>query len=245
VRERLVAGSRVRTIQPGDLLAMVGDDVNETYFPTTATLSILAEPDEATIVEASTVGREGAADVFAAIGALKSAHRLIGQVPGDAIVLEAKAVRDEVGVPGRTQTLIFSYIQALYAQAAISAACNVKHHIEQRAARWLLQTHDRAGGDTFELKQEFLAVMLGAARPVVSLAAAALRGGGPSRLHARRRHGPRSGRSRSQGVLVLRADPAPVLPRRPAVGLLSTLPPAVAHWTPWTTSDCWSGPSRP
>jgi CRP-like cAMP-binding protein len=68
--------------------------------------------------------------------------------------------------------------KALYAQAAISAGCNAKHHIEQRAARWLLQTHDRVDSDTFQLKQEFLAFMLGSARPTVSLTAAALRAEG-------------------------------------------------------------------
>ena len=178
VRERLAAVSRVRALHSGELLSSVGDDVVETYFPTTATLSILAEPDENTIVEASTVGREGAADVLAAIGALKSAQRLIGQVPGDVVVLDVEVLREEVAAPGRTQVLIFSYIQALYAQAAISAACNANHHIEQRAARWLLQTHDRGEGDSFELKQEFLAFMLGSARPTVSLTAAALRAEG-------------------------------------------------------------------
>ena len=178
VRGCFVAASRVRRVDPGQTLAGVGEDVRETYFPTSATLSILAEPDEATTVEASTVGREGAADIFAALGALKSAQRLIGQVPGDVLALDTKVLRDEVAAPGRTQTLIFSYIQALYAQAAISAACNAKHHIEQRAARWLLQTHDRADDATFELKQEFLAFMLGAARPTVSLTAAALRAEG-------------------------------------------------------------------
>jgi CRP-like cAMP-binding protein len=50
--------------------------------------------------------------------------------------------------------------------------------VNERAARWLLQTHDRADGDTFQLKHEFLAFMLGTARPTVSLAAETLKAAG-------------------------------------------------------------------
>jgi CRP-like cAMP-binding protein len=178
VHEALMAGSSVRNIRAGEVFVQVGDDVTEAFFPTSGTLSLLAEPDDESIVEASSIGREGAADVFAALGALKSVHRLIGQVPGEAIVVNAKMLRDTALVPGRPQTLIFSYIQALFAQAAISVACIGKHYVDQRAARWLLQTHDRADGDAFQLKQEFLAFMLGTARPTVSLAAATLKNAG-------------------------------------------------------------------
>ena len=37
------------------------------------------------------------------------------------------------------------------------------------ARRWLLQTHDRVDGDEFQLKHEFLAIMLGSHRPTVTL----------------------------------------------------------------------------
>jgi CRP-like cAMP-binding protein len=175
VREAILVNSRVRKIGAGELLVSVGDEVKDAYFPLSGTLSIIAEPDDSSIVEAGSVGREGAADVFAALGALKSVHRMIGQVPGEAIAADAKLLRIHALEPGLAQTLLFSYIQALYAQAAISVACIGKHRVNERAARWLLQTHDRADGDTFQLKQEFLAIMLGVARPTVSLAAETLK----------------------------------------------------------------------
>jgi CRP-like cAMP-binding protein len=178
VREAMLVGSRVRRFDAGDAFVDVGDDVTETYFPTSGTLSLLAEPDAESIVEAGTIGYEGAADVFAALGALRSVHRMIGQVPGEVIVVEGKLLRAHALEPGRPQTLLFSYIQALFAQAAISVACIGKHTANERAARWLLQTHDHVHGNTFELKQEFLAFMLGASRPTVSLAAETLKAAG-------------------------------------------------------------------
>lgn len=39
-------------------------------------------------------------------------------------------------------------------------ACNRRHPIVQRCARWLLMTHDRVETDQFQLTQEFLAQML-------------------------------------------------------------------------------------
>ena len=93
-------------------------------------------------------------------------------------VIGHDALSECMSADERTKTLIFSYVQALYSQTALSAACNAKHHVDQRAARWLLQTHDRIDGDTFFLKQEFLAFMIGVTRPSVSLAAETLQKAG-------------------------------------------------------------------
>jgi CRP-like cAMP-binding protein len=53
-------------------------------------------------------------------------------------------------------------------------ACNALHNVTQRACRWLLQTRDRVEDDSFSLKQEFLAVMLGVQRPTVTVVLRAL-----------------------------------------------------------------------
>ena len=63
-------------------------------------------------------------------------------------------------------------------QVSQGVACNGGHEIPQRTARWLLQTHDRANGDAFELTQEFLADMLGVTRPSVTVAARVLQRAG-------------------------------------------------------------------
>ena len=57
-------------------------------------------------------------------------------------------------------------------------ACNAVHSVEQRLAKWLLMAHDRVASDTFPLTQEFLAMMLGAARPTVTIVAGALQRAG-------------------------------------------------------------------
>ena len=59
-------------------------------------------------------------------------------------------------------------------QIARSAACNRLHTIEQRAGRWILQTHDRVGSDSFLLVRTFLAQMLGEEAEAVGAATARL-----------------------------------------------------------------------
>jgi CRP-like cAMP-binding protein len=52
------------------------------------------------------------------------------------------------------------------------------HSVEQRLARWLLLAHDRMARDEFPLTQEFVAMMLGAARPTVTVVAGTLQKAG-------------------------------------------------------------------
>jgi CRP-like cAMP-binding protein len=66
------------------------------------------------------------------------------------------------------------YGGVMFAFLAQSAACNRAHHVDERLARWLLMTHDQAGGDDFRITQEFLAQMLGVSRPSVAVSAAVL-----------------------------------------------------------------------
>jgi hypothetical protein len=58
------------------------------------------------------------------------------------------------------------------------AACNRLHALEQRLCRWLRLIHDRVQGEEFPMRQEFLAQMLGVARPTVSIAAGMLQKAG-------------------------------------------------------------------
>jgi CRP-like cAMP-binding protein len=156
-----------------------GDEVDRVLFPVSGALSILAEPgSDGRRVEAATVGREGVANIHAALGSRVAGQQLIGQVVGEAIAIDAEIFVKFMGEGERLRSLVSGYIEAVFAQTALSAACNALHHLNERCARWLLITHDRVDSDTFDLTHELLAVMLGVTRPSVSVAAKTLQAAG-------------------------------------------------------------------
>ena len=68
------------------------------------------------------------------------------------------------------------YTQTVISQVSQVLACNQRHTVSRRCARWLLMAHDRVGADRFTLTQDFLGQMLGAQRPTVSITARRLQG---------------------------------------------------------------------
>ena len=69
-------------------------------------------------------------------------------------------------------------------QAQQNAACHALHSVRGRLCRWLLQSQDMIGSDTFILTQEFLSHMLGVRRNTVSVEAHAVQQAGLIRYRA-------------------------------------------------------------
>jgi CRP-like cAMP-binding protein len=109
-----------------------------------------------------------------ALGAKTTSTRALVQLPGSAMRMKAGALREELKRGGALPNALRRYSHALFTQVSQSAACVSAHPVEKRLARWLLMTHDHAPGDEFEMKHEFLAMMLGVTRSVVTRAAVRL-----------------------------------------------------------------------
>lgn len=148
--------------------------IENVYFVEHGVVSILGLLDDGSAVETATVGHEGMAGIPVFLGAMQMSGQAFAQVPGDAWRMPSAALREEVRRRTPLADLLGRYTQALFTLVAQSSACNRRHGIEERCARWLLMTHDRVGQDTFELTQLFLSQMLGVRRATVSEAAAGL-----------------------------------------------------------------------
>ena len=97
--------------------------------------------------------------------------------------MHVDAFRREIERRGAFHELMTHFTQALYGFVAQSTACNAVHSVEQRLARWLLMARDRMGRDDFPLTQEFVAMMLGASRPTVTVVAGTLQKAGLITYH--------------------------------------------------------------
>jgi CRP-like cAMP-binding protein len=159
----------------GRIIAEPGDPVEHVYFPTSGVVSIVTIMEDGRSVESLTVGREGAVGLLAAFGDTKSVSRAIIQIPGAAQRIRADHLREAAARDPSIMSVVVRYAQAVEAQLHQAAACNALHHIEARLCRWLLTCEDRTGDSVLPLTHEFLALMLGAQRTSVTLAAQAVK----------------------------------------------------------------------
>ena len=145
-------------------------------------MSIVSETAEGQSVEVATVGREGMIGAAAFLGSAISPLRTMCQVAGPALVGRTADLVEEDGESAFRATIL-RYSHTMLIQASVAAACNRLHPLEQRAARWLLTTSDSLEQSRFTLTHEFFAMMLGAHRPSVSLAAQMLQQAGLTTYH--------------------------------------------------------------
>ena len=165
------------------ILYSAGEQLRGIYFPLTGVGSVIATMSDGAIVEVGTVGNEGFVGLPAFYGGDHSPFETIVQVPGQFARLAIEPFQTALRPETVLYTLIQRYALAYGVLVGQSAACNRLHPIEERCARWLLLTHDRAGTDTFSLSQEFLGYMLGTRRASVTAAAGMLQQAGLITYH--------------------------------------------------------------
>jgi CRP-like cAMP-binding protein len=174
---------RVRLDQKA-ILAMPGQASRYAYFPRSAVLSLLVRMEDGGAVEAATTGLEGMLGLPHFLGDGVSTDEAVCQIEGEALRMPAEAFRQACDELPELRRLLERYTLALMGQMSRTAGCNRAHPVEERCARWLLLTHDRAGSDSFGLTHEFLAAMLGTRRASVTVVAGQLQQAGL--IHYRR-----------------------------------------------------------
>jgi CRP-like cAMP-binding protein len=151
-----------------------GRRIDYVWFPESGVMSVVKLLEDGRAIETATVGNEGFVGLPAVFGTDTSWSRVFCQVPGRAIRVKADIVLAERRRGGQFAEMLLRFANATFAMLNQSVACNRAHSLEERMCRWLLMTHDRVGGDSFPLTQEFMANMLGVRRPTVNVAGTAL-----------------------------------------------------------------------
>jgi CRP-like cAMP-binding protein len=174
-RERLLVRLEPCSHRVRETVYEQGERVHSVVFPVSGVFSLVALSDGREPVEIATVGHEGFVGLPVFLQAtLTGAHMAFSQVEGDGLRMDAADFLDIVNETPALHAVLQRYAMALLTQVGRSVACNRLHTVEQRASRWILQTHDRVEADAFRLRAEFLAQMLGEQDGAVDAATGAL-----------------------------------------------------------------------
>jgi CRP-like cAMP-binding protein len=163
------------TLEVGREMEYPGSPIDHLFFIEEGVGSMTVTLRDGSQVEVGMFGYESAVGISALMGTRRSLNRVYMQIAGRGFYCTVSSARREFRLGAEFHHVALRYVQAQLTQATQSAACNAKHDVEQRLARWLLLCADRAHSEQFGILQEFLADMLGSTRPTVTTAAGLLR----------------------------------------------------------------------
>jgi CRP-like cAMP-binding protein len=154
-----------------------GEVISYVYFPEDCVGSILAKTESVCAIEVGMFGFEGMSDMVVRAGDI-SALTSIVQVAGSAWRISADRFALLLhSVPSLNEvTLRYKEVTAI--QFAYTALAHGSFTIEERLARWLLMSHDRARRETIPMIHEFIAAMLAVRRSGITTAIHVLEGVG-------------------------------------------------------------------
>jgi CRP-like cAMP-binding protein len=168
--KRLRANLEYVELPVRNVLAPAGSVITHAYFVEDGLISLVHYLADGAAVEVGVVGREGFVGTPLVFGARISHTEAMVQLRGSALRITAKALRETARRSKQLQALLLSSTYALHTQVTQTAACNGRHDLQQRLARWLLSAHDRSDGDELALSHEYISMMIGRRRAGVTVA---------------------------------------------------------------------------
>jgi CRP-like cAMP-binding protein len=168
--DRAVIAERMKPFAAdiGTQLQETGEPIEFVYFPNTGMVSLLIIMSDGFAVESATVGYEGAFNASSALADGIASSRAIVQMPLTATRVSVSDFLLLYNGNGSFRQIVGRANEMLISQFQQTAACNARHQLDARCARWLLQSHDKAGNGSLPLTQEYLANMLAVRRASVN-----------------------------------------------------------------------------
>lgn len=173
-RQKFLTSCDLVDLKLGEVLCEAGNAVSHVYFPVTSFISLVTRLDDGARLEVGIIGDEGMLGMSLILGVKVSSQHALVQGAGSCLRMPAARFSRYCREDPSLRQGFDRYVYVLMSQLALTAACTHFHVIEERLARWLLLTRDRAHSDNFHLTHEFLAFMLGVRRVGVTEAALSL-----------------------------------------------------------------------
>jgi CRP-like cAMP-binding protein len=173
-RQHLLAGCELVELKTSEVIYEPRQRIRYVYFPINSFVSYLATADGSNRLEVGMAGNEGMVGTSLILGIDIAQFHVLVQGAGSAWRMKATQFKEDLAGSIALQRRLQRYLYVVMSQIAQTAACTRFHLVEQRVARWLLMTQDRAHSDQLHLTQQFLSNMLGVRRVGISNAATSL-----------------------------------------------------------------------
>jgi CRP-like cAMP-binding protein len=173
-RRRLWAKLSRAILPRGDVLYRSDEEVAQVYFIESGLISLMKPMQDGRGVGLGVIGCDGIAPLAPLFGLDNAVMEYKVQISAATLCIARDEFSDHLADDPELLGVVQAYVGSVLGQIVQTAACNVRHRVEARCARWLLTARDGALTNTFTLTHAFLAQMLGARRESVSIAAAAL-----------------------------------------------------------------------
>jgi CRP-like cAMP-binding protein len=151
-------------------LEEAGEPIQDVYFPEWGIASVVATMTGNRQIEVGIIGRDGMTGMTVVLGDSTPPNETYIQVASAGSKMPADKLRSAMLKSPTLRSSLLRYANSFLAQASRTALVNGYSKIEERLARWLLMVQDRVDGNKIHLIHAFLATMLGARRPGVTIA---------------------------------------------------------------------------
>lgn len=159
------------SLTTGQVLHEPGYKIEYVYFPTTAVVTLLYPTQSGMTVGVGMIGNDGILGIELFTGGDFGPSLAIVQNAGIAYRMKTGAFRAKCAAEPACQDSLRRYTLALITQSSQTAVCNRFHSIQQRFARWLLESLDRLDENRLAMTHAQIARLLGVRRESITTAA--------------------------------------------------------------------------
>jgi CRP-like cAMP-binding protein len=174
-RARIVPSLKVFRAEAAFCVVPKDRSIQDVLFPIDAVFSTTAELGLGNAYEVAATGRLGVVGAELALGVAAAPRSVMAQVEGRAARMPRETFLQCMNEGVGFARAVYGHILRRLFIAEQFIACNFAHSVTERCARWVLTIQDETGRGEFQLRGEYLGMMLGMERNHVVPATQVLR----------------------------------------------------------------------